>query len=150
MRKLSLILTFMLLFLVVFTACDTTIKVKDGIYRVEMAEFDINGYRDFVEFEIIGGKVISIRADAYSEEDGSLKTSSEEIKTMMETISGTYPAKFYLDLVNEYIGSGGSRTDVIAGATMSSQNFFYLMRYAENAWKTNDSSVNIVRLDTND
>ena len=148
MRRISILLTIILVFLVAFVACDTVVKVDDGTYRVEMAEFDINGYRDFVEFEIVGGKVISVKADAYSKEDNSLKTSSEEIRTMMEAVSGTYPEKFYLDLVNEYIGSNGTQTDVIAGATMSSENFFYLMKYAENAWRTNDSSVLIVKLDT--
>lgn len=146
MRKILFLLTLILVFLLAFVACDATVKVDDGTYRVEMAEFDINGYRDFVEFEIVGGKVVSIKADAYSKEDDSLKTSSKEIKTMMEKISGTYPEKFYLDLVNEYIGSGGTRTDVIAGATMSSENFFYLMKYAENAYKSNDASVYIVKL----
>ncbi|MCL1830235.1 MAG: hypothetical protein FWG21_02270 [Oscillospiraceae bacterium] len=147
MKKMSILLALILMLLPVFAACDTAIKVSDGVYRVEMAEFDINGYRDFVEFEIVGGNVISIKADAYNQEDGLLKTDSQEIRSMMEAVSGTYPEKFYLDLVNEYIGSGGTRTDVIAGATMSSENFFYLMKYAENAWKTNDSSVLIVKLD---
>jgi len=150
MKKISLLTIFVLLFLIVFVACETTIRVQDGTYRVEMVEYDINGYRDFVEFEIVGGKVISIKADAYSEEDGSLKTSSKELRKVMETISGTYPEKFYLDLVNEYIGSGGTQTDVIAGATMSSENFFYLMKYAENAWKSSDSSVHVVRLEKKD
>ena len=142
-----MLLIFVILFLLAFAACETAVKVQDGVYRVEMAEFDINGYKDFVEFEIVGGKVISVKADAYSQEDGKLKTASKEIRTMMEAVSGTYPEKFYLDLVNEYIGSGGTRTDVIAGATMSSENFFYLMKYAENAWKTNDQSVRVVKLD---
>ena len=146
-RKTLILLAIILVFLVAFVACDTAIKVENGIYRVEMVEFDINGYKDFVEFEIVDGKVVSLKADAYSKDDSSLKTSSKEIKTMMESISGTYPEKFYLDLVNEYIGSGGKQTDVIAGATMSSENFFYLMKYAENAWKRNDSSVLVLKLD---
>jgi len=133
--------------IVTFAACDATVRISDGVYMVEMAEFDENGYKDFVEFEIKGGKVISIKANAYSEADGSFKTDSVEIRSMMESINGTYPEKFYRDLVNEYIGSGGEQVNVIAGATVTSENFFKLMDVAKNAASTGDTSIRIVEVE---
>lgn len=147
MRKAIGLISILFVVVMLFTACDTTVKVADGTYRVEMSEFDENGYKDFVEFEIKDGKVLSIVANAYSEKDGSLKTDSQDIRKSMESIAGTYPEKFYRDLVNEYIGSGGTKLDVIAGATLSSENFFKLMEVAKNAAKTGDTSVRIVESD---
>ena len=146
MRRLCSIFFTLTIIFALFAACDTTVKISDGTYRVEMAEFDINGYKDYVEFEIKGGKVVSLVANGYSKEDGSLKTESKEIRKMMESMSGTYPEKFYQDLINEYISSSGKQTDVVAGATMSSENFFHLMKFAENAAKSGDTSIRIVEL----
>ena len=147
MRKAIALFAVLLVSLALMAACDSSVKVSDGIYKVEMAEFDENGYKDFVEFEIRGGRVTSIVANAYSEKDGSLKTDSLELQRTMEAISGTYPGKFYRDLINEYIGSGGAKADVIAGATMSSVNFFSLMEVAKNAANTGDTSIRIVESD---
>lgn len=144
MLKIFTIIIALLAVLMLFSACEASVVVSDGVYRVEMAEFDENGYKDFVEFTVKSGKVTSITADGYSEENGSLKTDSADIRREMETINGTYPEKFYRDLVNEYIGSGGTQTDVIAGATLSSENFFRLMEVAKNAANTGDISIRIV------
>ena len=144
MRKAIFLIAVICLCTLLFSACDTTVKVADGTYRVEMAEFDENGYKDYVEFVIVGGKVISIDADAYHIDDEHLKTESSEMRLAMESITGTYPEKFYNDLVNEYIGSGGENTDVIAGATLSSNNFFKLMEVAKKAAKTGDTSIKVV------
>lgn len=147
MRRIIAAGAAVLLFAVFFAACDTTVPISDGTYRVEMTEFDENGYKDFVEFVIEESKVVSIEADGYSETDGSLKTESEDMKKAMSAVSGTYPEKFYGDLVNEYIGSDGLQTDVVAGATMSSENFFELMELAKNAAKTGDTTVRVVESD---
>jgi len=144
MRKILALFAITIMFMTMMAACDSAVRVSDGIYKVEMAEFDENGFKDFVEFEIKGGRVISIVANAYSEIDGRLKTESLEMRRMMEEIEGTFPEKFYRDLINEYIGSGGAKADVIAGATMSSENFFSLMEVAKNAAKTGDTSIRIV------
>ncbi len=147
MQRIIALIMSLLILVTVFVACDTKVKITDGTYRVEMSEFDENGYKDFVEFVIKDGKVISIVANGYSEKDGSLKTDSKDMQKSMESINGTYPEKFYRDLVNEYIGSGGTKVDVIAGATMSSENFFKLMEVAKNAAKSGDTSIRIVESD---
>ena len=147
MRRMLGLFLILCLFVVFFSACDTSVPVADGVYRVEMSEYDENGYKDYVEFAVSGGKVTSIIANAYHLDDGKLKTESHDIKVAMEKFSGTYPEKFYKDLVNGYIGSGGTTTDVIAGATVSSENFYKMMELAKNAAITGDTSIRIVESD---
>ena len=147
MKKFVVAIFFVCIVVVLLSSCEVKVKLDDGVYRVEMSEYDENGYKDFVEFSIVDGIVTEITADAVYEKDGSLKTSSQEIKSSMEKLSGTYPEKFYSDLVNKYIGSLGEDTDVIAGATMSSKNFFKMMDFAKNAAINADSSIKVVEID---
>ena len=147
MKKLVIALIFVFISVILLSSCEVKVRLDDGVYRVEMSEYDENGYKDFVEFTIEDGIVTEITADAVHKKDGSLKTSSQEIKKSMEKLSGTYPEKFYSDLVNKYIGSLGEDTDVIAGATISSKNFFKMMDFAKNAAINADSSIKVVEID---
>ena len=142
MKKITFLFISVIFALFMFSGCDAEVKAADGVYRVEMAEFDQNDYKDYVEFVVEGGRVVSLQANAYHLDD-RLKTEDNDMRKAMEPIAGTYPEKFYRDLVNQYIGSGGGNTDVIAGATFSSDNFFRLMQAAKDT-SYDDPSVVVV------
>lgn len=137
MKKFLVVLCALVLSLVLLTGCEATKSIPDGTYRVEVAECDERGYVDYVEFTFKDGELLEMAANAYSVKDGSLKTDSEEFKESMLAITGTYPEKYYNDLVNQYIEKlDASQIDVVAGATISSNTFIHLMTTAEKAVKS--------------
>ncbi len=118
------------------TSCDSNTKVSDGTYRAEYDSYDDSGYKDFVEITFKDGLVTEVTMDAVSEADGSLKSESDEYRESMETIAGTYPAKYYQDLINQYIGSGDSSgVLIVAGATSTSNAIIKLLTSLEAAMK---------------
>ncbi|MEG1016526.1 MAG: FMN-binding protein, partial [Oscillospiraceae bacterium] len=121
-------------------------KIKDGIYRAEYSDYDQHGYKDFVEVTFKDNKVESVVADAVSGEDGSLKSSSAKFRDAMEPISGTYPEKYYKDLINQYIEKAKSdNLDVIAGATESSNSFISLIKALEKAVISGNTETVVVK-----
>ena len=118
------------------TSCDSSTAVSDGVYRAEYDSYDESGYKDFVEITFKDGMVTEVTMDAVSEADGSLKSESAAYRESMETIAGTYPAKYYQDLINQYIGSGDSSgVLIVAGATSTSNAIIKLLTSLEAAMK---------------
>ena len=108
--------------------------IEDGTYRAEYDSFDVNGYKDFVEITFADGTVTSVVMDAVCEADGSLKSESEEYKESMQTVVGTYPEKYYTDLINQDIQSGSSEgVEIVAGATSTSNSMVKLLKAIEQA-----------------
>lgn len=121
MRKILSIVAALSLSVALFAGCGATLT--DGTYRAEFQEYDQYGWKDYIVIEIEDGVVVNIEADAYNEV-GELKTSDGEYRTSMESLSGTYPSKYYEDLVNQYLAGGSiDGVDVVAGATLSTDNF---------------------------
>ena len=109
-------------------------SIEDGTYRAEYDSFDVNGYKYFVEITFADGTVTSVVMDAVCEADGSLKSESEEYKESMQTVVGTYPEKYYTDLINQYIQSGSSEgVEIVAGATSTSNSMVKLLKAIEQA-----------------
>ena len=137
MRHFLLAFLFVLGMLTVFVGCTAAgeiVEIADGTYRAEFSDYDSSGYKDFVEITFEDGLVVSITADAVSEADGTLKSQSESVRDAMTTINGTYPEKFYTDLINQYIENPSSDAiDIVAGATFTSNDFVNLIRALEQA-----------------
>jgi major membrane immunogen (membrane-anchored lipoprotein) len=144
MKKLSLILVLVLVVCAV-TACTGEIKIVDGTYRAEYSDFDQQGYKEFIEITFEDGLVTKIVADAVSGIDGSLKSESEEIKAAMEPVVGTFPAKYYQDLINQYIQNPTADSiDIVAGATSSSNSFISLMKALEKAVRAGNTEPVVI------
>lgn len=144
MKKLSLVLIVALLS-VIITACTGEIKIADGTYRAEYADFDAQGYKDFVEITFKDGYVTEIVADAINGKDGSLKSESEDVRESMESAVGTYPEKYYKDLINQYIENpSADAIDVVAGATETSNSFIVLLKALEKSIRIGNTDVVIV------
>ena len=135
MKKfISIILVLTAIF--ALSACDAAADIKDGKYRAEFDSFDDYGYKDFVEITFLNGEVTEVTMDAVSEADGSMKSQSDEYRESMEGLSGTYPAKYYQDLINQYIESGDSSgVLVVAGATSTSNSILKLLTALETELK---------------
>jgi Major membrane immunogen, membrane-anchored lipoprotein len=144
MKKLALILIVVMAVTFV-TACTGDIEIEDGTYRAEYADFDAKGYKDFVEVTFEGGVVTRVVADGISGKDGSLKSDSEAYKEEMESIAGTYPEKYYTDLINQYLANpDADYVDTVAGATESSESFVVLLKALEKAIRTGYTDTIIV------
>ena len=135
MKKfISIILVLTAIF--ALSACDAAADIKDGKYRAEFDSFDDYCYKDFVEITFLNGEVTEVTMDAVSEADGSMKSQSDEYRESMEGLSGTYPAKYYQDLINQYVESGDSSgVLVVAGATSTSNSILKLLTALETELK---------------
>lgn len=112
------------------SACsdDTLKNLKDGEYRAEYKNFDVYGWKDYVEITVTDGEITELVYDSINMEDGSLKSEDESYKNQMEPIVGTYPAKYNKDLINQFLESGKiSSVDIVAGATQSTGSFKTLL-----------------------
>ena len=77
--------------------------------------------------------------------DGTLKSESEEYREDMEKFSTTYPAQYYMDLINQYISTGNSKdVDVVAGATATSNSILKLLRALEDSLKSGSTETMII------
>ena len=113
-----------------FTACSEAsfTNLQDGTYRAEYKNFDVYGWKDYIEITVENGEISGLVFDAVNMEDGSLKSEDGSYKSQMEPIVGTYPAKYNTDLINQFLESGKiSAVDVVAGATQSTGSFKTLL-----------------------
>ena len=113
-----------------FTACSEAsfTNLQDGTYRAEYKNFDVYGWKDYIEVTVENGEISELVFDAVNIEDGSLKSEDENYKSEMEPIVGTYPAKYNADIINQFLESGKiSAVDVVAGATQSTGSFKTLL-----------------------
>ena len=144
-KKLVWMICLWCFLLCLFSSCNgEAIVIADGTYRAEYEDFDRSGYKDFVEITFEDGRAVSVRADALAA-DGSLKSQSDECKNNMEKICGTYPEKYYRDLINQYLEKGDSKqVDIVAGATATSESFKVLAYALEQAVRNGDTQTVIV------
>lgn len=144
MKKVALVLVFAMV-LAAFAGCTGDIEIQDGTYRAEYADFDQQGYKDFIEVVFVDGQITEITADAVSGVDGSLKSQSEDVKNAMQTATGTYPEKFYKDLINQYLQNPDADSiDIVAGATNSTNSFVYLAKELEKAIRAGETGTIVV------
>lgn len=127
MKKLISLALIAMFALSAFTGCtEEQLKntgLNDGTYRAEFADFDANGWKDYVEVTIADEQLNEVVFDSVNEK-GQLKSEDESYKAEMEQMVGTYPAKYNKDLINQFLESGKITTvDIVAGATESTGNF---------------------------
>lgn len=131
----------------IFCGCERgDFEIKDGTYRAEFSDYDVQGYKDYVEITFEDEAVTSIEADAVSEHGGTLKSEAAEFKNDMQLICGTYPEKYYKDLINQYLDNPESdNIDIVAGATWTSNDFIALVRALEKAVREGNTDTVIVK-----
>lgn len=147
MKKIVSFALAAILSLSVFTGCTTeqlTTKLTDGTYKVEFKDFDVYGWKDYVEVTVAEGELSQVVFDAVNEK-GELKSEDESYKAEMESIVGTYPAKYNKDLINQFIESGKvTAVDIVAGATQSTGNFKTLIIAAMENIKDGETETEVI------
>lgn len=131
-----------------FTGCSTeqlNTALVDGKYRAEFKDFDQFGWKDFVEVTIVDDELSEVVYDSVNEDGTKLKSEDESYKAEMESIVGTYPAKYNKDLINQFIESGKvTSVDIVAGATESTGKFKTLIVAAMQNAASGDTETEIV------
>lgn len=145
MKKLLILFVLAFAAVLLFTACSGgDIEIQDGVYRAEYADFDQHGYKDYVVITFKDGAVSSIEANGVAE-DGSLKSESAEYREKMESVQGTYPEKYYKDLINQYLEKpSADAIDIVAGATSTSNSFITLLKALEKNVRTGDTKTVVI------
>lgn len=130
MKKIIKLAAIAVMCLMAFTACsEVSFKnLQDGKYRAEYENFDVYGWKDYIEVTVENGEITELVFDAVNMDGTALKSEDESYKSEMEPIVGTYPAKYNKDLINQFLESGTiSAIDVVAGATQSTGSFKTLL-----------------------
>lgn len=130
MKKIINILLAMAMLVTTMTACtdDSLKNLTDGHYKAEYKNFDVYGWKDYIEVTVVDKEVSEIIFDSINQETGALKSADESYKKQMEPIVGTYPAKYNKDLINQFLESEKiSSVDIVAGATQSTGSFKTLL-----------------------
>ena len=112
------------------TACSEAsfTNLQDGTYRAEYKNFDVYGWKDYIEVTVVDGEISELVFDAVNMDNDRLKSEDESYKSQMEPIVGTYPAKYSKDLINQFMESNTiSAVDVVAGATQATGSFKTLL-----------------------
>lgn len=142
MKKLLAISTLLVVALSFLTGC--TPDYKDGVYHAEFANFDSHGWKEYVDVQVSGNTVTVLTFDGV-DVDGKLKSADESYRSNMQSVEGTYPAKFYADITNQYLESGKLKdVATVAGATVSTNNFKTLMQALDENMKNGNTTVVIV------
>ncbi len=146
MKKFKLLASLLALVLV-FTACDSSdsdkketekkeenLEYTDGVYYV-VDETSGNGWKQFLTFEIVDGKVTNVDYDAYHMRDGDSRSKSvrgEEgdynlpegslapIQEQFEYVEGLIESGDILDV--EFDSEGAATGDAASGATIKFSN----------------------------
>ena len=147
MKKIIKAMVVAVMCMLAFTACstDSFTNLQDGTYRAEYKDFDVYGWKDYIEVTVVDGEITELVFDAVNMENSSLKSESESYKKQMEPIVGTYPAKYNADLINQFLESGKiSAIDIVAGATQSTGSFKTLLTNIVPNIKAGDTTVVLV------
>ena len=130
---------------VCMTACSSAKLIPNGTYHIEYDTPDASGYTDFVEVTFENGEITDVKMDAVKASTGALKSESEEYREDMVKYSNTYPEKYYMDLINQYIASGSSSgVDIVAGATATSNSILRLLRALEASLRSGSTETTII------
>lgn len=142
MKKAVSILVILLSIFGLMTGCGA--EYQDGVYHAEFSDYDSQGWKEYVDVEVQGNQVTVLTFDGV-DADGNKKSEDESYRASMESVKGTYPAKFYTDIINQYLETG-KLDDVatVAGATLSTNNFRTLMLALEDPMKSGDTTSVIV------
>ncbi len=115
--KKSFMLIFVLLSMSIFAG-----GLKDGKYWVEDAEYKY-GWKSFTAITVEKGEVVSAKHDKFNEE-GKFASENDEYNTNMKAKSGSSPAEFSKELVEDYLAKKDiDKVDTVAGATSNSNIF---------------------------
>ena len=147
MKKIIKAMVVAVMCMLAFTACstDSFTNLQDGTYRAEYKDFDVYGWKDYIEITVTDGEISQLVFDSINMDGETLKSESESYKNEMEPIVGTYPAKYNADLINQFLESGKiSAIDVVAGATQSTGSFKTLLTNIVPNVQGGDTAVVIV------
>ena len=143
MRKAASVLALLLAVCIGFAGCSSG-SYKDGVYHAEFEDYDSQGWKEYVDVEVSDNTVTVLTFDG-GNADGEKKSEDEDYRASMEPVKGTYPAKFYTDIVNQYLETGNlDDVATVAGATLSTDHFRALMLALEDSMKSGDTTPVVV------
>jgi major membrane immunogen (membrane-anchored lipoprotein) len=147
LRNRILFLATVLLSLASFSSCDQDFSVmQDGSYTAESAEFDANGWKEFVTILVRGNRIAAVEYDAKNG-SGFVKSWDMNYMLLMDAASGTYPDEYTRVYASELLAKqNAADVDVLSGATESHRSFCVLAESAIQHARRGDTSVAFVTI----
>ena len=125
-QKLQNILLSAICTAVLFSCSAGHYSMRDGYYSAEAAEFDENGWKEYVTIYVSSGQIILVEYNAFNAA-GFIKSWDMNNMRLMNAESGIYPnvyTRYYGGKLLENQGIQG--IDALAGATNSYHRFLRL------------------------
>ena len=101
-------------------------SMRDGYYSAEVAEFDDEGWKEYITIYVSSGRIILVEYNAFNTA-GFIRSWDMNYMRLMNAATGTYPnvyTRHYGEKLLENQGIQG--TDVLTGATNSYRTFLRL------------------------
>ena len=120
--------------------------LKDGYYTAQAAQYDGDGWREYLIIRISDGKIIHVEYNAINE-SGFLKTWDMDYMRDMNAASGTYPSA-YSRIYGEELLKKQSMDGIncISGATHSYHRFIMLAEAVLESARNGNSGIRFVEL----
>ena len=140
MMKKGMVLLVMVMMVTGLCGCGK-VSYRDGSYRAEAEEYDLNGWKEYLAVRVENGKIVRADYDAVNETDGRKKTEDAEYQEKYRAAGlGTDPADTAARLTDSYLERQESgKVDAVSGATNSSKHFVQLAQALEKRMKDGET-----------
>ena len=130
MRSLALLLVVLLPALLLSSCKNMEVRMQDGFYSAEIAEFDEHGWKEYITIYVSENTIVTVDYNAKNG-SGFIKSWDMEYMQLMNRDDGTYPNKYAREYAEALINQQTpNRVDAISGATHSFVTFQALARAA--------------------
>ena len=120
--------------------------MQDGYYTAEAANFDENGWKEYITIYVSNDKIITVEYDAKNA-SGFIKSWDMEYMRVMNEKDGTYPNKYVRAYTEALLNrQEPEKVDAVAGATHSHTTFQLLARAAMKQAEMGDKNVAFVQV----
>jgi len=130
MKKLVKIVILFLFFLpgLLVSCGKDNSTLKDGYYTAEEAEYNSNGWKEYLTIFVSGGQIILVEYNSFNP-SGFLKSWDMDYMRHMNTTDGTYPNAYYRYYGHRLLERQGIEgIDALSGATESYNAFVILAK----------------------
>jgi major membrane immunogen (membrane-anchored lipoprotein) len=123
--------------------------LKDGYYSAEAAEFDAQGWKEYVTINVSNGRIIMVEFNAFNA-SGYIKSWDMDYMRLMNASDGTYPNAYTRYYEGRLISEQGTEgINALSGATVSYHSFIQLADATLEKAKQGNTETSLVSIKGN-
>lgn len=119
--------------------------LQDGYYTAETADFDADGWKEYITIYICDNRIITAEYDAYNA-SGMVKSWDIEYMRAMKAADGSYPNEYTRAYVQALVDrQDPAEVHGVTGATNSYKLFLLLVQAVMEKAKSGDNQIALVK-----